>query len=95
MKRIMQSTLALAIAVTFSVATVNAQELEEIIVTATKKEESLQDISVSVTVVDGELIEKKDLLLKQKIYPETEENGFVPTSQVSDVCFYEEKVTTN
>ena len=58
MKRIMQSTLALAIAMTFSVATVKAQELEEIIVTATKKEESLQDISVSVTVIDGELIEK-------------------------------------
>ena len=58
MKRIMQSTLALAIAMTFSVGTVKAQELEEIIVTATKKEESLQDIAVSVTVIDGELIEK-------------------------------------
>ena len=58
MKRIMQSTLALAIAMTFSVVTVKAQELEEIIVTATKKEESLQDIAVSVTVIDGELIEK-------------------------------------
>ena len=54
MKRIMQSTLALAIVMTFSVVTVKAQELEEIIVTATKKEESLQDISVSVTVIDGE-----------------------------------------
>ena len=32
MKRIMQSTLALAIAMTFSVVTVKAQELEEIIV---------------------------------------------------------------
>ena len=53
MKRIMQSTLALAIVMTFSVVTVKAQELEEIIVTATKKEESLQDISVSVTVIDG------------------------------------------
>ena len=53
MKRIMQSTLALAIAMTFSVGTVKAQELEEIIVTATKKEESLQDIAVSVTVIDG------------------------------------------
>jgi len=58
MKRIMQSTLALAIVMTFGVVTVKAQELEEIIVTATKKEESLQDIAVSVTVIDGELIEK-------------------------------------
>ena len=56
MKRIMQSTLALAIAMTFSVVTVKAQELEEIIVTATKKEESLQDIAVSVTVIDAKLL---------------------------------------
>jgi len=59
MKRIMKSTLLLAVAMTFTVVTVKAQELEEIIVTATKKEESLQDISVSVSVIDGDLIEKQ------------------------------------
>ena len=78
MKRIMQSTLALAIAVTFSVATVNAQELEEIIVTATKKEESLQDISVSVTVVDGELIEKAAINSLQDL------GRYVPNFSVSE-----------
>ena len=40
MKRIMQSTLALAIAMTFSVGTVKAQELEEIIVTLPRRRES-------------------------------------------------------
>ncbi len=78
MKRIMQSTLALAIAATFSVATVNAQELEEIIVTATKKEESLQDISVSVTVVDGELIEKAAINSLQDL------GRYVPNFSVSE-----------
>ena len=78
MKRIMQSTLALAIAVTFSVVTVNAQELEEIIVTATKKEESLQDISVSVTVVDGELIEKAAVNSLQDL------GRYVPNFSVSE-----------
>ena len=78
MKRIMQSTLALAIAVTFSVATVNAQELEEIIVTATKKEESLQDISVSVTVIDGNLIEKAAVNSLQDL------GRYVPNFSVSE-----------
>ena len=78
MKRIMQSTLALAIVMTFSVVTVNAQELEEIIVTATKKEESLQDISVSVTVVDGELIEKAAVNSLQDL------GRYVPNFSVSE-----------
>ena len=78
MKRIMQSTLAFAIAMTFSVVTVKAQELEEIIVTATKKEESLQDISVSVTVVDGELIEKAAINSLQDL------GRYVPNFSVSE-----------
>ena len=78
MKRIMQKTLALAIAMTFSVVTVKAQELEEIIVTATKKEESLQDIAVSVTVVDGDLIEKAAVNSLQDL------GRYVPNFSVSE-----------
>ena len=78
MKRIMQSTLALAIAMTFSVGTVKAQELEEIIVTATKKEESLQDIAVSVTVIDGELIEKAAVNTLQDL------GRYIPNFSVSE-----------
>ena len=78
MKRIMQSTLALAIVMTFSVVTVKAQELEEIIVTATKKEESLQDISVSVTVIDGNLIEKAAVNSLQDL------GRYVPNFSVSE-----------
>ena len=78
MKRIMQTSLALAIVMTFGVVTVKAQELEEIIVTATKKEESLQDISVSVTVVDGELIEKAAINSLQDL------GRYVPNFSVSE-----------
>ena len=78
MKRIMQSTLMLAVAMTFSVVTVKAQELEEIIVTATKKEESLQDISVSVSVIDGDLIEK------QAIQSLKDLSAYVPNFSVTE-----------
>ena len=40
----------------FAVPPVLAQGLEEIIVTATRREESLQDVPISVTVVPGEII---------------------------------------
>ena len=51
-------TLAIALTVSFSLAisTTAKAQLEEIIVTATKKEESLQDISVSVSVISGDKI---------------------------------------
>ncbi len=78
MKRIMQSAFVLAIAMTFTVSTVKAQELEEIIVTATKKEESLQDVSVSVSVIDGDLIEK------QAIQSLKDLSAYVPNFSVTE-----------
>jgi outer membrane receptor protein involved in Fe transport len=78
MKRILQSTFVLAIAMTISVGTVKAQDLEEIIVTATKKEESLQDVSVSVSVIDGDLIEK------QAIQSLKDLGRYVPNFSVSE-----------
>ncbi len=56
--------LALATAVTsVAVATTNlyAAELEEIIVTAQKRAESLQDVSVSITAISGSRIEEAGL----------------------------------
>ena len=78
MKRILQSTFVFAIAMTISVSNVKAQDLEEIIVTATKKEESLQDVSVSVSVIDGDLIEK------QAIQSLKDLGRYVPNFSVSE-----------
>jgi outer membrane receptor protein involved in Fe transport len=63
---------------TISVSNVKAQDLEEIIVTATKKEESLQDVSVSVSVIDGDLIEK------QAIQSLKDLGRYVPNFSVSE-----------
>jgi len=57
MRRLISSVIAVTIAVTLAIPTIHAAELEEIIVTATKKEESLQDVSVSVSVITGEKIQ--------------------------------------
>jgi outer membrane receptor protein involved in Fe transport len=57
MRRLISSVIAVTIAVTLAIPTTHAAELEEIIVTATKKEESLQDVSISVSVISGEDIQ--------------------------------------
>ena len=57
MRRLISSFIAVTIAVTLAIPTTHAAELEEIIVTATKKEESLQDVSISVSVLSGDDIQ--------------------------------------
>ena len=57
MKKIFNHIMALAIAITFTSTGIFAAELEEIIVTAQKREASLQDVAVSVSVIDGGKIE--------------------------------------
>ncbi len=49
-------TLAVAAAVSAMSASVSAQQLEEVVVTATKRAESLQDVPISMLAVDGESI---------------------------------------
>lgn len=49
-----------------------AQLLEEIVVTATKRSESIQDVPLSVSVITGEVIERaevRDLLDLQSVVP--------------------------
>ena len=49
-----------------------AQLLEEVVVTATKRAESIQDVPLSVSVVTGEVIERaevRDLLDLQSVVP--------------------------
>ena len=56
--------LPLAVAVTALVATVpaSAQMLEEVIVTAQKRAENLQDVPISVSTVSGEKIQDNTIL---------------------------------
>ena len=49
-----------------------AQLLEEVVVTATKRSESIQDVPLSVSVITGEVIERaevRDLLDLQSVVP--------------------------
>ena len=51
MNRLLTLAIALTVSLTLAISTTAKAQLEEIIVTATKKEESLQDVSVSVSVM--------------------------------------------
>ena len=61
MKKICNHLMALAITFAFTSTGIYAQELEEIIVTAQKRELSLQDTPVSVSVISGDKIEKASI----------------------------------
>lgn len=76
--RICQATAFTAIGVLAGSALASSGDtvLEEIVVTATKRTESLQDVPISVGVVSGQLIEKLDITDLQDI------QGFVPNLTV-------------
>ncbi len=57
---LLSATISAAIIGTAGIS-VQAQELEEIIVTATLREKNVQDIPVSVSVLGADLIEKQDI----------------------------------
>ena len=61
MKKICNHIMALTITIAFTSTGIYAQELEEIIVTATKRAVSLQDTPVSVSVISGDKIEKASI----------------------------------
>ena len=55
-----------------SVPSLAQQTMEEVVVTATKRAESIQDVPLSVSVVTGEVIERaevRDLLDLQSVVP--------------------------
>ena len=57
--RISNSMIAIFVATVFS-ATTHGQILEEIVVTAQKREQSLQDVGISVTAFSGEQINHRN-----------------------------------
>ena len=52
-----KTPLAVAITLATVSAMTSAQVLEEVIVTAQKRSESLQDVAVSITAVDGDILQ--------------------------------------
>ena len=59
-----RKTIATAITTAIAAMAVSnpvvAQQLEEVIVTATKRAESIQDVPLAITALSGEFIEKGD-----------------------------------
>ncbi len=51
-----KSTIALAVATAISAGAAQADSMEEVVVTATKRQESLQDIPLSVSALSGDMI---------------------------------------
>ena len=69
-------SIAIALALTANAISANAQQLEEIIVTATHREESMQDVAVTVTALSNEMMQKADIFDAATIAQHTP--GFAP-----------------
>lgn len=79
------SSLALS-AVLFAIPTqVGAQELDEIVVTARKREESLQDVPLSVLTISGSYIEENGITDFQQLAPYTPNFSYSQTTGASDI----------
>ena len=64
-----------------------AQALEEIIVTARKREESLQDVPISVQAHSGEDIAQQGIVDLQMLAPYTPSFAYTPSPGASDLYF--------
>lgn len=69
---------AIALAAAAAVGSVNAQTLEEIVVTAQKRAESLQDVPISITTIDGGKIEQAGINNLEDL------TAFVPNLQLTE-----------
>jgi outer membrane receptor protein involved in Fe transport len=78
MNRLLTFVFAVTASLSLALTSISAAELEEIIVTATKKEESLQDIAVSVTVISGDKIENAGISSLQDL------GQYVPNFSVTE-----------
>lgn len=59
--RFLSKSLSVAVLAAMSVPSLAQQTMEEIVVTATKRAESIQDVPLSVSVVTGEVIERAEV----------------------------------
>lgn len=66
---------------------VTAAELEEIIVTARKQEESLQDVPISIQAIGGEQIAEQGIVDLQQLAPYTPNFSYIQAAGASDLYF--------
>jgi len=66
---------------------VTAAELEEIIVTARKQEESLQDVPISIQAISGEQIAEQGIVDIQQLAPYTPNFSYITAAGASDLYF--------
>ena len=59
--RFLLKSLSVAVVAVMSVPSLAQQTMEEVVVTATKRAESIQDVPLSVSVVTGEVIERAEV----------------------------------
>lgn len=64
-----------------------ANALEEVIVTARKREESLQDIPISIQTFSGEVIAEQGIISLQELAPYTPGFSYTPAPGASDLYF--------
>lgn len=64
-----------------------ANALEEVMVTARKREESLQDIPISMQVYSGEVIAEQGIVSLQELAPYTPGFSYTPAPGASDLYF--------
>jgi outer membrane receptor protein involved in Fe transport len=76
--KLIKSSLALAVAAATAFGTAQAAQLEEIIVTAQKRVESLQDIPISITTIDGGKIEEAGINNLEDLA------GYIPNLQLTE-----------
>ena len=70
--RFLSKSLSVAVVAAMSVPALAQDTMEEVVVTATKRSESIQDVPLAVSVVTGEIIERaevRDLLDLQSVVP--------------------------
>ena len=66
---------------------VTAAELEEIIVTARKQEESLQDVPISIQAISGDQIAEQGIFDIQQLAPYTPNFSYIRSAGASDLYF--------
>ncbi|REJ66713.1 MAG: TonB-dependent receptor, partial [Proteobacteria bacterium] len=70
--KFLQKSLGVAVIAAMATPVLAQQPMEEVVVTATKRSESIQDVPLSVSVVTGEVIERaevRDLIDLQSVVP--------------------------
>ena len=65
----------------------SAEALEEIIVTARKQEESLQDVPISIQAIGGEQIAEQGIVDLQQLAPYTPNFSYIQAAGASDLYF--------